>query len=640
MRALKYRIRTDVPDATRPASPVRPADFRLESELMLLIVIAFVGGVFTVLSPCILPVVPFVFARSDQPFVTGRLPMLLGLAGTFALLTGLGAAGLNGAAQLSQYGRWIALALFALFGAALLFPALAARLSGPLTALADRFMARSHEHGASRQIGSAVLLGAATGLLWAPCAGPILGLILTGAVRHGVTWQTWSALAAYAVGAASSLAVVAGLGQRAMAVLKRSLGLGEHLRRAMGALVLLTVGAIALGVDTRVLALVPGAPTEGLEARLVGLLASPAAAPQVRQTLRAARTGSDSLSGEAAQSAYIVRVSMPAPAPASALPVEGRLPSLDGATAWLNSAPLTPDTLRGKVVVVNFWTYSCINCLRTLPYLKTWAARYHDDGLVVIGVHTPEFGFEHDTGNVRHALADLNIQYPVAVDSDYGIWRAFGNEYWPAFYIVDAQGRIRYHHFGEGGYGEAEQAIRQLLADNGRATPTAAAQPPQASGALAPADQRDIGSGETYVGYREAQGNANLQRVQPDAAAAYTLPTQLAVNEWAFGGQWSVGAESAVVAAPQASIAYRFHARDLHLVLAPSADGKPVRFRISIDGAPPGAAHGADVAADGTGIATSARLYQLVRQAGPIGDHTFEIRFLDPGVHVYTFTFG
>ena len=592
---------------------------------MLLIVIAFVGGAFTVLSPCILPVVPFVFARSDQPFLTGRLPMLLGLALTFALLTGLGAAGLNGAAQLSQYGRLIALALFAVFGAALLFPALATRLSGPLTALADRFMARSLDDGASRRIGSAVLLGAATGLLWAPCAGPILGLVLTGAARHGVTWQTWAALAGYAVGAAFSLAVVAALGQRAMAALKRSLGLGEHVRRALGALVLLTVGAIALGVDTRLLAFVPGAPTNGVESRLVGLLATSAAA-------RTAQAPADG------QPAPIVRVSMPAPA--SALPVEGRLPPLDGANAWLNSAPLTPDALRGKVVLVNFWTYSCINCLRTLPYLKTWADRYRNDGLVVIGVHTPEFGFEHDGGNVKRALADLKIDYPVAVDSDYRIWQAFGNQYWPAFYLVDAQGRVRYHQFGEGEYAQTEQAIRQLLADNGSTTHAAATQAPQASGALAPADQRDIGSGETYVGYREAQGNANPRRVQPDTAAAYTLPAQLGLNQWAFRGQWNVGAESAVAGAAQAGIAYRFHARDLHLVLAPGADGKPVRFRISIDGAPPGAAHGADVDADGSGIATSARLYQLVRQSGSIEDHTFEIRFLDPGAHVYSFTFG
>ncbi|WP_321887816.1 cytochrome c biogenesis protein DipZ [Paraburkholderia bannensis] len=611
---------------------------------MSLIVVAFIGGVFTVLSPCIVPVVPFVFARSDQPFVTGRLPLLAGLGATFALLTGLGAAGLNGAAQLSEYGRDLALVLFAVFGAALLFPALATRLAQPLTRLADRFVARSNPQGTAGQVGSALLLGAATGLLWAPCAGPILGLILTGAVRYGVTWQTWASLGAYAVGAACSLAVVAGLGKRAMDVLKRSLGAGEHLRRALGVLVLVTVGAIASGVDTRVLAHLPGSPTESLENRLTSQLSTKTAAPAapvavptvVRQAQQAA-------------AAHIVRVSASVPAaataeaPAPMLPVEGTLPSFDGATTWLNSAPLTPQDLLGKVVVVNFWTYSCINCLRTLPYLKTWAQRYQDDGLVVVGVHTPEFAFEHNVGNVKRALGDLGIRYPVALDNDYRIWNAFGNSYWPAFYIVDAQGRVRYHHFGEGGYGQAEQAIRQLLAENGRSTDAHASHVAQAGGAQAPADPADTGSGETYLGYREGRGFASPQRPQPDAAARYTLPADLPLNAWALDGRWSIGAESAVVAAPQAGVAYRFHARDLHLVLAPSADGKPVRFRITIDGAAPGASHGADVAADGTGVVTSARLYQLVRQSGAvgaIGDRTFEIRFLDAGAKVYTFTFG
>ncbi|WP_322045252.1 cytochrome c biogenesis protein DipZ [Paraburkholderia sp. J67] len=595
---------------------------------MLLLVVAFVGGAFTVLSPCILPVVPFVFARSDQSFVTGRLPLLIGLAATFSLLTGLGAAGLEGAAQLSEYGRYVALALFAVFGAALLFPALATRLAQPLTGLADRFVARSSAQGATGQIGSALLLGAATGLLWAPCAGPVLGLILTGAVRHGVTWQTWAALAAYAVGAACSLAIVASLGKRAMDALKRSLGLGEHLRRALGALVLVTVGAIASGFDTRLLVHLPGSPTQGLESRLTEALSGRPTLPAVPQRVV-----------QEAPAAHIVRVSASAPS-MSALPVEGTLPALDGASAWLNSAPLATQDLRGKVVVVNFWTYSCINCLRTLPYLKTWAQRYQNDGLVVVGVHTPEFAFEHDAGNVKRALADLNIHYPVALDNDYRIWNAFGNAYWPAFYIVDAQGRVRYHHFGEGGYRQAEQAIQQLLAENGHAPAAHPSTSVQASGAQAAADLADARSGETYLGYREGQGFASPQSAQPDTAAAYTLPGALPLNAWALDGRWNIGAESAVPAAPNAALAYRFHARDLHLVLAPSPDGKPVRFRITIDGAPPGAAHGADVAADGTGVVTSARLYQLVRQNGAIGDRTFEIRFLDAGARVYTFTFG
>ncbi|WP_321799018.1 cytochrome c biogenesis protein DipZ [Caballeronia sp. J97] len=584
---------------------------------MSLIVIAFLGGVFTVLSPCILPVVPFVFARSDKPFVTDRLPLLAGLAGTFALVTGIGVAGLAGAAQLSQYGRWIALATLALFGAALLFPSIAERLTLPLSALADRIVARSQTQGTTRRIASSMLLGAATGLLWAPCAGPILGVILTSAALHGATWHTAAALVAYAVGAASSLAVASSLGKRALDIVKRSLGVGGHLRRATGALVVLTVAAIATGLDTHVLAHIPGAPTNGIESRLVGVLKTQQAPRDVRPDAR------------------MMRVSMP-----SALPVQGRLPSLDGATTWLNAAPLSADSLRGKVVVVNFWTYSCINCLRTLPYLKTWSQRYGNEGLVVVGVHTPEFGFERDTGNVKHALANLNIGYPVAIDNDYAIWRAFGNRYWPAFYIVDAQGRVRFHHFGEGGYREAESAIRQLLAENGQPTNTHDTQAVQVSGAQAAADPANIGSDETYVGYRQAQGFASPQRVMPDAVETYTLPARLSLNDWALEGKWNVGGEFAVPAAPHARIAYRFHARDLHLVLAPSADGRPVRFRVTIDGAAPGASHGADIAADGAGVVTSARLYQLVRQAGAVEDRTFEIEFLDPGARAYSFTFG
>ncbi|SAK56100.1 cytochrome c biogenesis protein transmembrane region [Caballeronia fortuita] len=584
---------------------------------MSLIVIAFLGGVFTVLSPCILPVVPFVFARSDRPFATERLPLFAGLAGAFALVTGIGVAGLAGAAQLNQYGRWIALATLALFGAALLLPSLAERLTRPLSALADRIVARSQTQGTTRRIASSILLGAATGLLWAPCAGPILGVIFTGAALHGANWHTAAALAAYAVGAASSLAIASSLGKRALDRVKRTLGVGEHVRRAMGALVVLSVAAIATGLDTRLLALIPGTPTNGIESRLVGVL-------NAKHTPHDARPG-----------ARMMRVSMP-----STLPVQGRLPSLDGATTWLNTAPLSADALRGKVVVVNFWTYSCINCLRTLPYLRTWSQRYRDDGLVVIGVHTPEFGFERDTGNVKRALANLNIGYPVAVDNAYDIWRAFGNQYWPAFYIVDAQGRVRFHHFGEGGYREAEDAIRQLLADNGKPMPSHDAQTVQGSGTQAAADPANIGSDETYVGYAQAQGFASPQRVKRDTVDTYSLPAQLPLNDWALSGKWNVGAESAVPAAAQARIAFRFHARDLHLVLAPSTDGKPVRFRVTIDGAAPGASHGADIAADGTGVVTNARLYQLVRQSGAVEDRTFEIEFLDPGAQAYSFTFG
>ena len=333
---------------------------------------------------------------------------------------------------------------------------------------------------------------------------------------------------------------------------------------------------------------------------------------------------------------------MRAAAPA-ALPVEGTLPPLDGAVQWLNSPPLTTAGLRGKVVLVDFWTYSCINCLRTLPYINAWARKYAPYGLVVIGVHAPEFAFERDIGNVRKAVHDLGIGYPVAIDNNYAIWRAFGNEYWPAHYFVDAQGRIRRHHFGEGEYAESERAIQALLAEAGHPealnVPVGLAGAP-AQGAQAAADSAEVRSPETYVGYARAEDFSSPGGVVRDAAHRYDAPARPGLNDWGLAGTWQVGAEHAALAAPAGRIVYRFHARDLHLVLGPDANGRPVRFRVTLDGAAPGAAHGADVDAQGYGTVTGQRLYQLVRQAGPIADRTFSIEFLDAGVHAYAFTFG
>lgn len=322
------------------------------------------------------------------------------------------------------------------------------------------------------------------------------------------------------------------------------------------------------------------------------------------------------------------------------LPVEGTIPSLTGAVDWLNSPPLSVDELRGKVVIVNFWTYSCINCLRTLPYLKTWSKKYRDQGLVVIGVHTPEFAFERSLGNVKRAAHDLGVDYPIAIDNKYAVWQAFGNQYWPAFYIVDATGHIRYHQFGEGNYDKSERVVRQLLADAGHATLPAPGSVLQANGTQVASDERDVLSTETYIGYKQADGLASREKVAPDALKAYTAPTQLSLNTWSLQGPWTVSADQAQVGAPSGKISYRFHARDLHLVLAPATDGKPVRFRVTIDGAAPGASHGTDVAADGSGVVDSVRLYQLVRQAGKVDDRTFTIEFLDAGAKAYAFTFG
>jgi thiol-disulfide isomerase/thioredoxin len=322
------------------------------------------------------------------------------------------------------------------------------------------------------------------------------------------------------------------------------------------------------------------------------------------------------------------------------LPLEGTIAPFTGAVDWLNSPPLSVDQLRGKVVIVNFWTYSCINCLRTLPYLKTWYRKYGGQGLVVIGVHTPEFAFERRLENVKRAAHDLDVDYPVAIDNNYSVWRAFGNQYWPAFYIVDATGHIRYHQFGEGNYDKSEQVVRRLLAEAGHADLPSPVGVPQATGTQVASDERDLISTETYVGYKQADGFASPEKVSADSLATYTAPAKLSLNTWSLQGPWTISADQAEVGAAQGKISYRFHARDLHLVLAPSANGKPVRYRVTIDGAAPGASHGTDASPDGTGIIGSVRLYQLIRQVGKVTDHTFTIEFLDAGAKVYAFTFG
>ena len=322
------------------------------------------------------------------------------------------------------------------------------------------------------------------------------------------------------------------------------------------------------------------------------------------------------------------------------LPVEGELPSLHGATGWLNSPPLTPAGLRGKVVLVNFWTYTCINWLRQLPYVRAWAAKYAGQGLVVVGVHTPEFGFEHDPANVQRAVRDFLIDYPVAIDSDYAVWLAFDNHYWPALYFADAQGRIRHHHFGEGEYQQAEMVIQQLLAEAGSASVDHEPVSVDARGVEAPADWASLRSPENYTGYERTENFASPGGVLPGEPHVYRAPAELRLNHWALAGDWTMGEQPATLNAPDGRIAYRFHARDLNLVMGPAVLGTSVRFAVLVDGEPPGAAHGADVDAQGNGTVTEQRLHQLIRQPGPVIDRTFEIVFLDRGVEAYAFTFG
>ena len=322
------------------------------------------------------------------------------------------------------------------------------------------------------------------------------------------------------------------------------------------------------------------------------------------------------------------------------LPIEGELPSLGGATGWLNSPPLTADGLRGKVVLIDVWTYTCINWLRTLPYVRAWAEKYKNQGLVVIGVHAPEFAFEKNLDNVRRAAKDMRVDYPIAIDSDHALWRALKNQYWPALYFVDAQGKIRHHHFGEGEYERSERVIQQLLSEAGMRGIGQELVSVDARGAEVAADWGSLKSPENYVGYDRTENFASSGGAVLDKQRIYAVPARLRLNQWALSGDWTVQKQATVLNQANGRIAYRFHARDLHLVMGPAARGTSVRFRVLIDGKPPGAAHGIDVDDKGNGTVTEQRLYQLIRQPKPIAERQFEIEFLDSGVETFAFTFG
>jgi cytochrome c biogenesis protein CcdA/thiol-disulfide isomerase/thioredoxin len=569
---------------------------------MTLTLLAFLGGALTILSPCILPVLPFVFARAEQPFLKSGLPLLAGMAVTFAGVAALAAVGGAWAVRINQYGRIFALILLAAFAVTLLARHLSDSMARPFVKLGNRLSQPAL--GAGPGLLNSLLLGVATGLLWAPCAGPILGLVLTGAALSGPNARTTVLLVAYAAGAAASLAVATLAGGRIFKTLKKSLAAGEWIRRSLGVAVLGAVIAIALGWDRGLLTQLSYASTNRVEQSLINAITPHSPAMSGTQS-------------------------------------EGELPSLAGASSWLNSAPLTPESLRGRVVVVDFWTYSCINCLRSLPFIEAWYQKYKNHGLVVIGVHTPEFAFEKNEDNVRRAVSDLGITYPVALDNDYAIWRAFNNHYWPAHYFVDASGQVRGHHFGEGDYDQSEQIIRQLLSRAGYTKlPLAGAGAAEANGVQAAADVTHVQSPETYVGYQRAQSFASPGGLVHDSPHNYELPASLALNQWALAGSWAVDPEKAVLRAAPGKIEFRFFARDLHLVLGPGADGKPVRFRVQLDGAAPGENHGTDTDANGSGVILEQRLYQLIRQSTEVGQHVFSIELEDSNAQAYAFTFG
>jgi thiol-disulfide isomerase/thioredoxin len=313
---------------------------------------------------------------------------------------------------------------------------------------------------------------------------------------------------------------------------------------------------------------------------------------------------------------------------------------LTGATGWINSSPLTEKQLKGKVILVDFWDYSCINCIRAIPYVRAWAEKYKDSGLVVIGVHTPEFDIEKQLPNVQKAVTKFGITYPVALDNNYAIWNAFHNQFWPAHYFIDAKGKVRYTHFGEGEYDQSERWIQQLLKEANAKNMPANTVSVRAQGVEAAADLSEVRSPETYIGYARVQHFASAGGLDHDDEKLYAVPGQLRLNEWGLAGKWTDHEQVALLGAARGKIVFRFHARDLHLVLGPSPSGKPIRFRVSIDGHAPGQDHGVDIDEQGNGTVKENRLYQLIRQKGPVADHTFAIEFLDPGVQAFSFTFG
>jgi cytochrome c biogenesis protein CcdA/thiol-disulfide isomerase/thioredoxin len=573
---------------------------------MVLYLLAFVGGVLTIVSPCILPVLPFVFSRADQPFRRSGLPLLAGMVVTFSFVAAVATLAGSWIVRANQIGRSVAIFVFLVLGLTLLFPTLAEYLSRPFVRLGGKVPGQGTE---APSAGKSFLLGISTGLLWAPCAGPILGLILTGAAVQGPSTSTVFLLLAFAAGAAFSLSVALLAGNKVFAFMKRSLAAEEWIRRGLGVAVLAGAVAVIFGWDTGILRRLSLADTSGFEQRLLDRFHPVVLA-----------------GGNAEQKIQLGN--------------EGSFPGFDGAVSWLNSAPLRRSDLKGKVVLVDFWTYSCINCLRAIPYVEAWSEKYKNDGLVVVGVHTPEFAFEKDRANISKAAQELKITYPVAIDSNYSIWRAFNNQYWPAHYFIDANSTIRYHHFGEGKYDESEQVIQQLLKERNSNVKTGGLVQVAASGVQAAADLNDVQSPETYVGYERQRNFVSPEKIKRDGVAIYSAPGRMEVNNWGLQGKWKVEDEHASLIVAPGKIVFRFHARDLHLVLGPGKDGKPIRFRISVDGSAPGDDRGVDVNAAGEGTVKEYRLYQLVRQKGKVEDRTFQIEFLDPGVQAFAFTFG
>ena len=540
--------------------------------MLVLLAIGFVAGVVTAISPCVLPVLPILLAGG----ATGRRPLAIvaGIVVSFTVFTLFAAWLLDLAGLPTDLLRNLAIALLLLVAATLLWPRLGELLARPLLALTRR---------RPGELGGGFFLGASLGLVFVPCAGPVLAAVTVIAARREVGFEGLLLTLSYAAGAAVPMLAVALAGQRAARSLRSR---AVTVRRVAGVLVGVAALAIASGVDQDLQTTVPGY-TESLQGRFER--SSPA--QRELEELTGARAPEVVAGG------------------GTELPDYGLAPEFHGVTTWLNTEPLTLQGLRGRVVLIDFWTYSCINCLRTLPYLTEWDDRYRDAGLAIVGVHTPEFAFEHELANVRENVAELGIRYPVALDNRYGTWTVWRNQYWPAKYLIDRDGHVRYYHFGEGEYAETEAAIRTLLGPGA----------PRASG-LAEPGPRELVTPESYLGWQRLARQAGGE-VQRDREATYEPPAQLAENELAFGGRWTVEDDRAV-AGRDATLRLRYRARDVFLVLAGSGS-----VQVRVDGR-----------AERRVRVTGDRLYTLVERE-EAEDHLLELR-LDPGLAAYAFTFG
>jgi cytochrome c biogenesis protein CcdA/thiol-disulfide isomerase/thioredoxin len=571
--------------------------------VILLILIGLIAGVATAVSPCVLPVLPVLLAGG----ASGRKPLriVVGLVLSFSAFTLFATWVLDKLGLPDDLLRNLAIAFLFVMAVVLLVPQ-----AGLLVERGLAFFSRLRPANA----GGGLWLGVSLGLVFVPCAGPFLGALSAAAAHESFGFRTIVATLAYAIGAGIPMLAIAYGGRGLSGRIRQH---ASSVRLASGAVIAVVAFALVFHVDDHL--------------------------TNVRWPWTSYVQDHIEASSSSEKQLARLRGEKPAPKPVATatkgLPDYGAAPGLTAGGAWINSKPLTLAQLRGKVVLVDFWTYSCINCIRALPYVRGWADKYKDHGLVVIGVHAPEFAFEKDPANVAKAVKDLGVDYPVALDNDYAIWKGFHNQYWPAHYFIDTQGQIRHHHFGEGSYRESEDVIRQLLTEAGQKNLPGGYVSDDHRGVEAAASNDPTRSPETYVGYARAM-NFVGGRVARDESHDYRAPGTLAANQWSLDGRWTVHGENAQLDQAGGSIVYRFRGRDLHLVLGPASDGKPIRYRVTIDGKPPGADHGMDTDADGNGTITGQRLYQLVRQANGSGERVFEITFLDPGVQAYAFTFG